>query len=169
MYSPAPLMNLYTSSDIAGIGSYRSFTSNKGYPSPRSSSVASSTSTSHLSTSPYETSEATSQSSTTKSSSALLRPRTKTMAEFHVSQNSTNQNKNPGDQIRPSMSIAERMPDRDNQIPLHLAEDSTSPRNLKKLTATFKDNLGSASTFVNSTSSAQSASPTIIAQRTKKN
>ena len=175
MYSPAPLMNLYTSSDIPGIGSYRSFTSNKGYPSPRSSSVASSTSTSHLSTSPYETSEATSQSSTTKSSSALLRPRTKTMAEFHVSQNSTNQNKNPGDQIRPSMSIAERMPDRDNQIPLHLAEDSTSPRNLKKLTATFKDklnlnnNLGSASTFVNSTSSAQSASPTIIAQRTKKN
>merc|ERR1711997_485547 len=54
-------------------------------------------------------------------------------------------------------------------------EDSTSPRNLKKLTATFKDklnlnnNVGSASTFVNSTSSAQSASPTIIAQRTKKN
>ena len=66
-------------------------------------------------------------------------------------------------------------PTTDNQIPLHLAEDSTSPRNLKKLTATFKDklnlnnNLGSASTFVNSTSSAQSASPTIIAQRTKKN
>merc|ERR1712183_231134 len=133
------------------------------------------TSTSHLSTSPYDALEATSQSSTTKSSSALLRPRTKTMAEFHISQNSTNQNKNPGDQIRPSMSIAERMPDRDNQMPLRLAEDSTSPRNLKKLTATFKDklnlnnNLGSGSTFVNSTSSAQSASPTIIAQRTKKN
>merc|ERR1712203_980703 len=121
---------------------------------------------SHLSTSPYETSEATSQSSTTKSSSALLRPRTKTMAEFHVSQNSTNQNKNPGDQVRPSMSIAERMPDRDNQIPLHLAEDSTSPRNLKKLTATFKDKLNlnnniSSNSATNS-SSAQASSPTII-------
>jgi hypothetical protein len=49
VFSPSPLSNLYTSSDIPGIGSYRSFTSNKGYPSPRSSSVASSTSTSHLS------------------------------------------------------------------------------------------------------------------------
>merc|ERR1712203_408391 len=129
---------------------------------------------SHLSTSPYETSEATSQSSTTKSSSALLRPRTKTMAEFHVSQNSTNQNKNPGDQIRPSMSIAERMPDRDNQIPLHLAEDSTSPRNLKKLTATFKDKLNlnnniSSTSQTNNPSGQGSSSPAIITQRTKKN
>ena len=49
VFSPAPLSNLYTSSDVTGTGSYRSFTSNKGHPSPRSSSVASSTSTSQLS------------------------------------------------------------------------------------------------------------------------
>lgn len=49
VFSPAPLSNLYTSSDVTGTGSYRSFISNKGHPSPRSSSVASSTSTSHLS------------------------------------------------------------------------------------------------------------------------
>ena len=49
IFSPAPLSNLYTSSDISGTGSYRSFTSTRGYPSPRSASVASSTSTSHLS------------------------------------------------------------------------------------------------------------------------
>ena len=49
VFSPAPLSNLYTTSDIPGTGSYRSFTSTRGHPSPRSSSVASSTSTSHLS------------------------------------------------------------------------------------------------------------------------
>ena len=53
VYSPSPLSNLYTSSEMSGTsGSYRSFTSTSGrggYPSSRSASVASSTSTSHLS------------------------------------------------------------------------------------------------------------------------
>ena len=49
VFSPAPLSNLYTSSEMSGTGSYRSFTSNRGYLSPRSVSVASSTSTTHLS------------------------------------------------------------------------------------------------------------------------
>ena len=88
--------------------------------------------------SPHEGGEVTSQSS--KSSSALLRPRTKTMAEFQVTHSSSS-NKSSGEPIRSSMNFTDRMSEKDNKIPLHLAEDSTSPRNLKKLTATFKDKL----------------------------
>ena len=74
------------------------------------------------------------------------------------------------------MNFGERLVEKDNQIPGHLAEDSTSPRNLKKLTATFKDklnlnnNLNSASTSTtNSTNIQVSSSPTVMNQRTKRN
>ena len=72
------------------------------------------------------------------------------------------------------MNLTDRMTDKDSQIPLHLAEDSTSPRNLKKLTATFKDKLNlnnnlSSSSATNSSSVQTSSSPTIINQRTKRN
>ena len=72
------------------------------------------------------------------------------------------------------MNLTDRLNEKDNQIPLHLAEDSTSPRNLKKLTATFKDKLNlnnnlSSNSVTNSSSVQSSSSPTIINQRTKKN
>ena len=62
------------------------------------------------------------------------------MAEFQVT-NSSSSNKPSGEPIRSSMNFTDRMSEKDNKIPLHLAEDSISPRNLKKLTATFKDKL----------------------------
>ena len=124
--------------------------------------------------SPYDGTEHSSQSSTTKSSSALLRPRTKTLGEFHVSQTSINPIKASGEAVRSSMNFPDRMTERDNQIPLHLAEESTSPRNLKKLTATFKDKLNlnnniSSTSQTNNPSGQGSSSPAIITQRTKKN
>ena len=126
--------------------------------------------------SPYDGTEHSSQSSTTKSSSALLRPRTKTLGEFQASHTSVNPTKASGEPLRTSMNLTDRMTERDNQIPLHLAEESTSPRNLKKLTATFKDklnlnnNISSASASQSNNSSGQgSSSPAIITQRTKKN
>ena len=84
-----------------------------------------------------------------------------------------NQNRVHGEPLRTSMNFAERINDKDNQIPLHLAEDSTSPRNLKKLTATFKDKLNLnnnvSSTSTSNISSAQTSSPSGISQRAKKN
>ena len=117
--------------------------------------------------------ESSSQPSTTKSTSALLRPRTKTIAEFQVSQSSLNHGKSSSEAMRSSMNLTDRMTDKDSQKPLHLAEDSTSPRNLKKLTATFKDKLNLnnnlSSNSSTNLSSGQASSPTIINQRTKKN
>ena len=87
-----------------------------------------------------------------------------------------NPNKLSGEQLRSSINLTDRMSERDNQIPLHLAEDSTSPRNLKKLTATFKDklnlnnNISSATSSQTNISGGQgSASPAVMTQRTKKN
>ena len=118
--------------------------------------------------------EPSSQPSTTKSTSALLRPRTKTIAEFQVSQTGLNHGKSTNEAMRSSMNLTDRLNEKENQIPLHLAEDSTSPRNLKKLTATFKDKLNlnnnlSSNSVTNSPSVQSSSSPTIINQRTKKN
>ena len=118
--------------------------------------------------------EASSQPSTTKSTSALLRPRTKTIAEFQASQSSLHQGKLSGEAVRSSINPTDRMIDKDSQIPFHLAEDSTSPRNLKKLTATFKDKLNlnnnlSSNSTTNVSGMQASSSPAVINQRTKRN
>ena len=74
------------------------------------------------------------------------------------------------------MNIGERIGEKDILIQGKLTEDSTSPRNLKKLTATFKDKLhlnnnqSSAPVFsMNSGNNHVSSSPTVINQRTKRN
>ena len=61
------------------------------------------------------------------------------------------------------------------QIPGHLAEDTSSPRNLKKLTATFKDklnlnnNLSSVTTLTTNTTNIQVSSPNAVNPKTKRN
>ena len=73
------------------------------------------------------------------------------------------------------MNIGERVGEKDLTIQGNFTEDSTSPRNLKKLTATFKDKLhlnnNLSSTPGSSTNSRNNhvSSPTVNNQRTKRN